>query len=278
MVNEIVKHHNDLNSVIMRKWTPEEMNFFFSVIAKAKNKGTQLLHFDTDELREISGFADLHKERWNKTISNVADKVSKIQYIERTESRLLITNLFSHFDIDFDNKTLEVGVSHKFEYVLNKLEANFTQYELEEFTQIRSTYAKTAYRLLKQWRTVGRREFKIDEFRSLLDTPKYYQISDIERLVIKPIKKELPQYFPNLKVKKVKSNKRGNPVIAYEFTWEAEKTAAWKPGKFKTPKNPSKKLSNVPEWHEGNYINETTEDDQKRLEEAKKSLLEKVRK
>ena len=28
MANEIVKHHNDLNTVIMRKWTAEE-NFFF---------------------------------------------------------------------------------------------------------------------------------------------------------------------------------------------------------------------------------------------------------
>ena len=27
MANEIVKHHNDLNTVIMRKWTAEEMNF-----------------------------------------------------------------------------------------------------------------------------------------------------------------------------------------------------------------------------------------------------------
>ena len=28
MANEIVKHHNDLNTVIMRKWTAEEMNWF----------------------------------------------------------------------------------------------------------------------------------------------------------------------------------------------------------------------------------------------------------
>lgn len=29
-------------------------------------------------------------------------------------------------------------------------------------------------------------------------------------------------HIKNLKVKKVKSNKRGNPVVAYEFIWEAE--------------------------------------------------------
>ena len=39
MSNEVVKYHNDLNTVQMRKWTTEEMNFFFSIVAKAKEKG-----------------------------------------------------------------------------------------------------------------------------------------------------------------------------------------------------------------------------------------------
>ena len=58
-------------------------------------------------------------------------------------------NLFAYFEADIISKTIEVEVSSKFEYVVNKLLTNFTQYELEEFTNIRSTYAKTLYRLLK---------------------------------------------------------------------------------------------------------------------------------
>lgn len=100
------------------------------------------------------------------------------------------------------NRTLEVGLSPKFEYIVNKLEANFTQYELEEFTTIRSTYAKTAYRLLKQWRTIGKKEFPIEEFKNLMDMPRSYKSSEIDRAVIKPILKELSQYFVGLKVKK----------------------------------------------------------------------------
>ena len=96
----------------------------------------------------------------------------------------------------------QVSVSPLFEYILNKLSANFTQYELQEFTSIRSTYAKTAYRLLKQWRTVGRKEFKIDEFKLLLDMPSSYKSSEIDRAVITPILKQLSPYFEDLKVKK----------------------------------------------------------------------------
>ena len=114
--------------------------------------------------------------------------------------------LFTRFRVDWkedlSDMTATVSLSPKFEYILNRLSANFTQYELAEFTNIRSTYAKTAYRLLKQWRTVGRKEFKIDEFKTLLDMPNSYKSSEIDRAVIKPILKQLSPYFEGLKVKK----------------------------------------------------------------------------
>lgn len=60
--------------------------------------------------------------------------------------------------------------------------------------------------MLKQWRTVGKKEFSINEFKTLMDMPKSYKSSEIDRAVIKPILKELSQYFMGLKVKKIKSN------------------------------------------------------------------------
>ncbi|WP_249551305.1 replication initiation protein [Streptococcus gallolyticus] len=276
MSNEIVKYHNDLNTIPMRKWTAEEMNFFFAILAKAKNKGTQLLVFDTDELKKLSGFSDKHSQRWESTVTAVSKKVLGIQYIERTETHLMVANLFSHFEIDLVNRTLEVGLSPKFEYIVNKLEANFTQYELEEFTTIRSTYAKTAYRLLKQWRTIGKKEFPIGEFKNLMDMPRSYKSSEIDRAVIKPILKELSQYFIGLKVKKIKSNKRGNPVLGYEFTWKPEKTGNWEDDKYK--KNdfykPKKNVSNVPDWVEKEYKHSATAEEQAKLEELRRSMLE----
>ena len=149
MANEIVKHHNDLNTVIMRKWTAEEMNFFFAIIAKVRDEGTRLMRFDTDELRNLAS-KDFHLERWSQTMKSVADKVVDLKYYERTEHSYAVMNLFSYFRVDEKERIVEVEVSSKFEYVINKLEAQFTQYELAEFTNIRSTYAKTAYRLFKQ--------------------------------------------------------------------------------------------------------------------------------
>ena len=272
MANEIVKHHNDLNTVIMRKWTAEEMNFFFLFFAKVRDEGTRLMRFDTDELRNLAS-KDFHLERWSQTMKSVADKVVDLKYYERTEHSYAVMNLFSYFRVDEKERIVEVEVSSKFEYVINKLEAQFTQYELAEFTNIRSTYAKTAYRLFKQWRIKGKREFMIAEFRTLLDMPDYYKPSEIDRLVLKPILSQLSPYFQNLKVKKIKSNKRGNPVLGYEFTWNPEKSESYDPNKFNKPKHKQKIQSNVPSWSNTDYVNTTSEETKAELERKKQEML-----
>lgn len=222
----IVKHHNDLNAVIMRKWTAEEMNFFFAILSKAKEQGTKTLEFNKYELIEFVNYNLEHNKRFNETFENLANHITQLRYVEKTSNSIEIMPLFARFKAewtsDYKDMNVSVKLSEEFEYILNRLNANFTTYELVEFTNIRSTYAKTMYRLLKQWRTVGVKEFSIEELRLLLDVPKSYQICDIDRAVISRIKKELSTYFKNLKVKKVKSNKRGNPVLGYEFIWQAE--------------------------------------------------------
>ena len=67
--------------------------------------------------------------------------------------------LFNYFEFNTDNRTLDVQVAPMFEYIVNKLTANFTVYELAEFTSLKSTYSKTMYRILKQWKTLGEKEF-----------------------------------------------------------------------------------------------------------------------
>ena len=173
MANEVVKHHNDLNTVIMRKWTAEEMNFFFAIIAKARDKGTSDLVFNKNQLAELADYSIQHNKRFYDTMDSLANNISQLRYIEKTSNSIEYMPLFTRFRVDWkedlSDMQAKVSVSPHFEYILNRLSANFTQYELKEFTTIRSTYAKTAYRLLKQWRTVGRKEFSVDEFKLLMD-------------------------------------------------------------------------------------------------------------
>ena len=275
-MNEIIKYHNDLNTVIMRKWTAEEMNFFFAIIAKARNQGVKELHFNTDEIKKLVNFTQKDEKRWKEAMKSTARKVTQLTYFEDDGKKFKVMPLFSLFEVDYEEKTVKVEVSKHFEYILNRLEVQFTQYELEEFTNIRSTYAKTMYRLLKQWRTVGKKEYGVNELRVFLDVPESYSNGEVTRRVLEPIQKELSNYFLNFKYKVIKSNKRGNPVLGYEFTWKAEKTGEWEEDKYK--KNdfykPKNSASNVPDWVEKEYKHSATAEEQAKLEELKRSMLE----
>ena len=252
MANEVVKYHNDLNTVSMRNWTKEQMNFFFSVVAKTREQGTREIEFTKEQLTSLSQYSDMHNERFEKTIEDMVLKLSELKYIERTTRSLRVMTLFSLFEVKWTENLSEINIrvktSEEFEYVLNQLQANFTIWELSQFTKIRSTYAKTMYRLIKQWRTEGKKEYKIDEFKQLLAIPKTYSVSKIDQVVLAPIKKELPAYFKGLKIKKLKSNQKGTPVTGYEFTWQAEQTGTWEDDKFNPEKKKGHRKETLPDW------------------------------
>lgn len=215
------------------------MDLFFSIISKIKDKGTKKLEFNALELKKLTG-TETRNTYWFNMLDNFTTKALYLFFREQKGTTVRKMSIFDFFEFDYDKKTLKVEVSPKFEYIVNELTKNFTVYELAEFTQIRSTYAKTMYRILKQRRTVGVKEFELEEFKEILEIPKNYTANNIQQRVIAPVKKELPQYFVNFKVKAIKSNTQGTPVIAYKFTWQAEKTSTWDPNKY-TKAVPSKK-------------------------------------
>lgn len=263
---KIVKYHNDLNSVSFRSWNAEEMNLFFTIIAKIRDKGTETISLDASELKELSQFADRHFKRWKDVMTGVGTKVMDLKYYEISGGDYSIMNLFQEFTVKPTEQAIVVSATGRFEYIINQIQANFTTYELEEFVNLNSTYSKTAYRLLKQWRTVGKKEFKFDDFKRLMDMPKYYTPSHIDKNVIAPIKRELPEYFEDLKIKKVKANTRGTPVIAYIFTWKPEVAGVWIEDKYKKR---VKRKETLPNW-----VTDPVKNDDKLSEEAQREVKE----
>lgn len=272
MPNDVVKYHNDLNMVSMRNWTAEDMNFFFAIISKIRDLGTEEVELTTDEIKKIISYDD-RENRWVKVLDSIGDKISSLRYIEKSDKKVAYFMIFQRFVIDIDEKTVNLKVSSDFEYIINKLTSHFTTYELAEFTQIRSTYAKTMYRILKQWRTVGAKEFKIQEFKRLLDMPDYYKPSHINKNVLTPIRKELPQYFKDLKIKVIKANTQGTPVIGYRFTWEPEKVNTWDPNKY-TKAVPARKAGKTKPYRSKNDAEYAKSFAEKRREQYFKEVLE----
>ncbi|MGF2146556.1 RepB family plasmid replication initiator protein [Vagococcus fluvialis] len=253
MANEIVKYQNDFNTAIMRTWTEKEMNILFSVVAKIRESNLNSTVFSFQDLKKLTGDASKQtKKEFIDDLIGVSKKLASLNFYEETDSKFSLYILFQTFELDKINETLEVMVHPKFEYVFNKIGMEFTQFELKEFVNINSTYAKTAYRLLKQYRTTGWWKVTIEDFRLLLDVPKSYRPSNIDQKILKPILEQLggsdeDAIFRNLKITKNKKagRGRGGVLTGFTFTFEKEKTGEWIDGKYK---NKSQRKETLPDW------------------------------
>ncbi|WP_145435183.1 replication initiation protein, partial [Staphylococcus hominis] len=92
----------------------------------------------------------------------------------------------------------EISTSPNLKHILNSITNNFTKFELQEMTHLKSTYAKNMFRILKQFKHSGYVKIGIDDFKTRLDVPNSYQMNDITKRVLKPIIKELGSIFNNL--------------------------------------------------------------------------------
>jgi len=114
--------------------------------------------------------------------------------------------------------TVELKISKELKPYLLKLREKFTTYYLKAVIGLRSSYSVRLYELLKQYESVGRRRFTIEELRSLLkiEPNEYTRYNDFKRFVILQAQRELKEktdiYFDFREIK------RGRRVAEIEFT------------------------------------------------------------
>ncbi|MFI8545661.1 replication initiation protein [Enterococcus casseliflavus] len=220
-----VKYQNELNLVNLKQFNSKEMDLFFALCARMKNKGLGKIRFTFDELKNLSEYKFTGSHRFVKDLDNLYSKMLQLTYREELDefgsfSRFV---LFNGFEVDVPNKVVQVSVNPQLEGVLNNLTTEFTRFELSAFTSIRSTYSKTLFRLLMQFRSSGYLVIGIEDFRKRLDIPESYQMFNIDQRILKPALKELSAYFNDLKFKKIKA-KKGNKIAKLEFTFSGLKT------------------------------------------------------
>ena len=130
--------------------------------------------------------------------------------------------LFNQYKIHKKEQYLEISTSPNLKHILNSITNNFTKFELQEMTHLKSTYAKNMFRILQQFKHSGYVKIGIDDFKTRLDVPNSYQMNDITKRVLKPIIKELGSIFNNLNINKVKARK-GRKIEFLEFIFDSEK-------------------------------------------------------
>lgn len=218
-----VKYQNRLNLVPLKHFNAKEMDLFFALCSRMKDKGIKPIEFTFEELRELSSYKMTATSAFVGDLEQMYNNMLKLSY--RTEDENVIRHfvLFPGFEIDKKKKVVSVSVNPTLSDVLNGLTSEFSKFELSAFTSIRSTYAKTLFRLLMQYRKTRMYVTTIDNFRELLDIPENYQMGNIDQRVLQPAMKELEAYFEELEVEKIKERKR-NKIARLKFTFKGLKT------------------------------------------------------
>lgn len=225
MANEIVKYHHELNTIPLRKFTPVEMNLFFSIVSRMREKGDKTVRFTFDQLKDLSNYKATANVRFVDDLKTTYEKILSLRFGRRSESGLSYEMfvMFTKFKINGDTPEpyVDIQIFEDALPLLNGLDS-WVRYSLQQFNELQSSYSKTMFRLLKQFRTKGYAYFSKEDFHELLDIPKSYKQPDIDKRVIKPVRQELTAIFKGLTIKKKYGKGRGKPVIGYQFSFKPE--------------------------------------------------------
>ncbi|MGN8353814.1 replication initiation protein [Helicobacter pylori] len=229
--NTYITYHNNANKVNLGKLSEREANLLFAIFQKLKEQGNTLIRFEPQDLKRMLNI-DISNERLSEVVVKLWDSIKTADFwkISETETSIIQENymLFSRCKIELnkpskDLKYLEIQLNDNYQYLLNNLGmGQYTSFNLLEFQRVRGKYAKTLYRLLKQYKSTGILSVEWSQFRELLDIPKDYTMPNIDKFVLKIALKELRKIYPfeHLSYKKERKSHDKRKVTHIDFYFE----------------------------------------------------------
>ncbi|GAA9999611.1 hypothetical protein VN1070_14850 [Helicobacter pylori] len=236
--NTYITYHNNTNKVNLGKLSEREANLLFAIFQKLKDQGNTLIRFEPQDLkRMIMVKSNLTNRQLLQILKNLLDNISGANFWiikEHVENDEVYEDhksymLFKQFEIRIHKPTqnikyLEVQLNDSYHYLLNNLGmGQYTSFKLIEFQKMRGKYAKTLYRLLKQYKSTGILSVEWTQFRELLDIPKDYKMENIDQKVLTPALKELHKIYPfeHLSYKKERRNSHDKRKVTHiDFYFE----------------------------------------------------------
>lgn len=226
-----ITYHNNANKVNLGKLSEREANLLFAIFQRLKDQGNTLIRFEPQDLKRMLNI-DISNERLSEVVIKLWDSIKTADFwkISETETSIIQENymLFSRCKIELnkpskDLKYLEIQLNDNYQYLLNNLGmGQYTSFNLLEFQRVRGKYAKTLYRLLKQYKSTGILSVEWTQFRELLDIPKDYDMTNIDKFVLKIALKELHKIYPfeHLSYKKERRSHDKRKVTHIDFYFE----------------------------------------------------------
>ena len=218
----MLTYHNDLNQVTLVGFTPVEISVFFALAKKVADTNENEVSFSIEEIRNLAG---IKYERLSDVYQSIYQTLKKMQSISLLngvvdQGEFKSSIMFTDVEFSQSKDLLAVKINPKVTWLLRDVAKNFTEIDLVQLNEIKSTYSKEVYRHLRQFKNTGRWYVSVEDFRRLLNVPESYNMMRItDKILNRHILKELTPLFPNLKIEKIK---KGRSIVALEFCFDTK--------------------------------------------------------
>lgn len=229
-----VKFENSLNGInkdspfaIIGKLKVVQSDIFMAIIAQFWEKQSNILHFSSNDLRRLIRYnKSVSEKEFADIIQSTFDELQSV-FIKQKQERedgthMVRMNLFQVSDINETTNEATVQISPAFVYLFNNFtkETQFTRFSLLQYINITSKYTKNLFRLLKEKRVYGHREFTPKELKEYLSIPKSYSASNIQERILKRAYIDLSPDFEQFHITKEYGS--NHKIKKYSFKWKSE--------------------------------------------------------
>lgn len=192
MKNQLVIKSNDLVQARYELSLNEQKIILYSITKLDSNKlDMNILNINIGDFIKLLGTT---KDRY-KEIRSLTNGLRKKELVMNTGNGEIITSWLVSIEYIKNKGVIELEFSKKLIPYLLQLKKNFTRYQIENILYLSNKHSIRIYELLKQYETIGKRTFTVDELKSILMLENQYnRFYDFERYVLKPTMEEINEY------------------------------------------------------------------------------------
>ncbi len=265
--------HNNIYQINLGKLNSKENDLLFAIFSVLKNKGNISIKFTLKDLKILLDVPKINNQELEKLVISLWEKLRNANFWIIGKNFKENVMLFDCFRLNYADEShkeflnIEIQLNNdNFGYLINELFKNFTQFDLKQFQNLKSKYAKNLFRLFKRFENVSFSDHKgktfdkhahalmiykydIDGFKKFMGISEKMSLNDMESKILIPACNELcdeiyldigkirckdglKKIYSTITIQKNRfSNKEykrsvGNKVIGIEFEYKTKEANA----------------------------------------------------
>ena len=215
MKNDLVKVHKDFTKLNIGILSEKELELFYYICLNVKDIRDEIITMDFSSIKKSLGLINFRDLK--KYILGLHQKLGNLHITNITNKKIETIFLFEKFVNDLDNNTLTIRVTKDSLYFFN-IANSYLRFLFSDVRKLSGKYSKLLVPYLMEFSHKKEAEFEKERFFNILEIDEKYKndLSNFNRIILKPAIEELRTLFENLKVERLKN---GRVIKGYKFTW-----------------------------------------------------------